>query len=457
MNSTRILFGRFSSMEKGPDGPSTDGDATVHPKGGHGLDAIDAASGLEVSAMTSSTVWAAGRPGTARKSERAARLGACIGPPSSGCPTIAAPGRTADGGRQRAGATRAALFLARSGEAPSRRTPSPGSRPPALAKVEYSFSTRVSPQWGQHEALRPLTHPAQRLEPSLTLFAAVLVERHSSSSIRPVQRPKPPSALSWLDPAHRGKDSLESWHPPRIGLAFARHEREFRGSPPKIQPPPRGVGPLLPPPPRASRGRARPTSPPASAAPSTTPAATSARATVGPNGETNPAYPATYVFDNDFPALKRDGPEASVDEDGLLVARTETGRCRVICFSPRHDLTLAEMTPPGDPPGHRLLGRRSERPRLGPAHPLCSGLREQGRDDGVLQPPPPLPGLGHESDPPPPRPASSRRRRPSSRERGTDLLGAYLDGRSSATSASSVATTTSSPSSRSGPSGPSRP
>jgi UDPglucose--hexose-1-phosphate uridylyltransferase len=62
------------------------------------------------------------------------------------------------------------------------------------------------------------------------------------------------------------------------------------------------------------------------------------------NGETNPAYPATYVFDNDYPALKCDGPVASVDEDGLLVA-TETGRCRVICFSPRHDLTLAEMTP----------------------------------------------------------------------------------------------------------------
>jgi UDPglucose--hexose-1-phosphate uridylyltransferase len=60
-------------------------------------------------------------------------------------------------------------------------------------------------------------------------------------------------------------------------------------------------------------------------------------------GATNPRYESTYVFDNDFPALSPDGLPSGAVEGGLLVARPERGRCRVVCFSPRHDLTLAEM------------------------------------------------------------------------------------------------------------------
>ena len=59
-------------------------------------------------------------------------------------------------------------------------------------------------------------------------------------------------------------------------------------------------------------------------------------------GQINPDYQHTFVFDNDFPALLADAPELS-DEDGLFVAEGESGVCRVICFSPRHDLTLAKM------------------------------------------------------------------------------------------------------------------
>jgi UDPglucose--hexose-1-phosphate uridylyltransferase len=64
-------------------------------------------------------------------------------------------------------------------------------------------------------------------------------------------------------------------------------------------------------------------------------------------GVRNPAYSSTFVFDNDFPALKRDTPRDRLDVDtkGLLVAGGEPGVCRVICFSPRHDLTLATMEP----------------------------------------------------------------------------------------------------------------
>jgi UDPglucose--hexose-1-phosphate uridylyltransferase len=56
-------------------------------------------------------------------------------------------------------------------------------------------------------------------------------------------------------------------------------------------------------------------------------------------------YTSTYVFENDFAALKPDAPRFSSDEGGkgILLAEGESGICRVICFSPRHDLTLAKM------------------------------------------------------------------------------------------------------------------
>ena len=60
-------------------------------------------------------------------------------------------------------------------------------------------------------------------------------------------------------------------------------------------------------------------------------------------GHKNPDYKDTFVFDNDFAALLNDTPEGRFDEGDLFQARTERGICKVICFSPRHDLTLALM------------------------------------------------------------------------------------------------------------------
>ena len=60
-------------------------------------------------------------------------------------------------------------------------------------------------------------------------------------------------------------------------------------------------------------------------------------------GHVNPKYANVFVFDNDFPALLPDGEPESSNEKDLLVAETETGICRVLCFSPRHDLTLSMM------------------------------------------------------------------------------------------------------------------
>jgi UDPglucose--hexose-1-phosphate uridylyltransferase len=60
-------------------------------------------------------------------------------------------------------------------------------------------------------------------------------------------------------------------------------------------------------------------------------------------GVRNPDYKTTFVFDNDFAALKPDTPLEKFNRDNLLIGEGQAGRCRVICFSPRHDLTLANM------------------------------------------------------------------------------------------------------------------
>ena len=62
------------------------------------------------------------------------------------------------------------------------------------------------------------------------------------------------------------------------------------------------------------------------------------------NGDVNPDYPETFVFVNDYSALRPDTSMA-VLVDGLLRAEGERGLCRVVCFSPRHDLTLGRMAP----------------------------------------------------------------------------------------------------------------
>ena len=61
-------------------------------------------------------------------------------------------------------------------------------------------------------------------------------------------------------------------------------------------------------------------------------------------GIVNPDYGGTFVFTNDFAPLRPDTPLLVDEPHPLFRAETEQGTCRVICFSPRHDLTLSLMS-----------------------------------------------------------------------------------------------------------------
>lgn len=65
------------------------------------------------------------------------------------------------------------------------------------------------------------------------------------------------------------------------------------------------------------------------------------------SGIQNPQYERTFVFDNDFGALQPDTPLETLADHHLFDAHSAQGICRVLCFSPHHDLTLPELPDAG--------------------------------------------------------------------------------------------------------------
>lgn len=61
------------------------------------------------------------------------------------------------------------------------------------------------------------------------------------------------------------------------------------------------------------------------------------------NGKNNGDYESVFVFDNDFPALLSEHDESDWNDGPLFQAKSESGFCKVICFSPRHDLSVPSM------------------------------------------------------------------------------------------------------------------
>jgi UDPglucose--hexose-1-phosphate uridylyltransferase len=91
---------------------------------------------------------------------------------------------------------------------------------------------------------------------------------------------------------------------------------------------------------RPWKGRVEPA--PAPAAPSYDPACQLCPRNLRAGGQRNPDYEATFVFTNDFPALRPETPHRR-EADGLHVAEAESGTARVLCFSPRHDVSLGGL------------------------------------------------------------------------------------------------------------------
>ena len=61
------------------------------------------------------------------------------------------------------------------------------------------------------------------------------------------------------------------------------------------------------------------------------------------SGKSNPPYSGVYVFDNDHPSVGMDAPTELKTPSGIYRNRPAHGIARVVCYSPRHDLTLAEL------------------------------------------------------------------------------------------------------------------
>ncbi|MFZ1292431.1 MAG: UDP-glucose--hexose-1-phosphate uridylyltransferase [Melioribacteraceae bacterium] len=62
------------------------------------------------------------------------------------------------------------------------------------------------------------------------------------------------------------------------------------------------------------------------------------------NGDKNPDYKGTYVFVNDYSSLTLNIEKESLNINELIKSESEEGICKVVCFSPRHDLTLTDLS-----------------------------------------------------------------------------------------------------------------
>jgi UDPglucose--hexose-1-phosphate uridylyltransferase len=61
------------------------------------------------------------------------------------------------------------------------------------------------------------------------------------------------------------------------------------------------------------------------------------------SGLRNPQYETTFVFDNDHPCVGNPPPDAQATPPGIYVNRPAVGVARVVCYSPKHDLALAQL------------------------------------------------------------------------------------------------------------------
>lgn len=102
-------------------------------------------------------------------------------------------------------------------------------------------------------------------------------------------------------------------------------------------------------------------------------------------GEQNPDYSAVYVFNNDFAALRPETPTAEV-KDEFFALQAERGLCRVVCFSPNHNITLAQMSVPQIQAVIDTWAEQSE--EIGRQHPWVQIFENKGATMGCSIPHP---------------------------------------------------------------------
>lgn len=103
-------------------------------------------------------------------------------------------------------------------------------------------------------------------------------------------------------------------------------------------------------------------------------------------GDRNPVYERTFAFTNDFAALEPDTPEVSPEPGSMLQLGSGPGTCRVLCFSPRHDLDLALMSVPEI--GHVVDLWVEQTAELGTRYRSVLVFENRGEDMGASNPHP---------------------------------------------------------------------
>jgi UDPglucose--hexose-1-phosphate uridylyltransferase len=143
------------------------------------------------------------------------------------------------------------------------------------------------------------------------------------------------------------------------------------------------------------------------------------------NGQRNPAYETTFVFDNDYPALLPASDSADSSHP-LLRSEPATGICRVICFTPRHDLTMAHMPASAIRPVVDTWAQQVEELGARPDIGYVQVFENKGAMMGCSNPHPhcQIWATGHVPMYPARRATSQRAHL---EQHGHDLLGDYLD------------------------------
>lgn len=145
------------------------------------------------------------------------------------------------------------------------------------------------------------------------------------------------------------------------------------------------------------------------------------------SGEPNPDYESVFLFDNDYPALT--APESADDSPNtspLLIAAPVEGRCRVVCFSPRHDMHLGVMTPSAVRQVVDAWAAESERLKTDEGASYVQIFENRGSMMGASNPHPH--GQIWASEHVPTIPARKARcQKDYWSQHGRDLLGDYLD------------------------------